>query len=105
VIEVQVTTRAGDHLRVAAKPGLSLMEALCDNGVDEVLALCGGCCACATCHVYVESGPEGSDTAGSADEDDVLDSSNHRRANSRLSCQLALAAEHDGMKIRIAPED
>jgi 2Fe-2S ferredoxin len=105
LIEVQVITRTGTELRVATAPGISLMEALRDHGVDEVLALCGGCCSCATCHVYVEAGPGAADQVGSSDEDELLDSSDHRHPNSRLSCQLTLGVEHDGMIIRIAPED
>jgi 2Fe-2S ferredoxin len=54
--------------------------------------------------VYVEAGPAEAQTTGSADEDDLLDGSDHRQANSRLSCQLMLAGCHDGLVVRIAPE-
>ena len=49
-----VTTRSGDTREVEAAPGLTVMEAIRDNGFDELLALCGGCCSCATCHVHVD---------------------------------------------------
>lgn len=105
MIEVHVTNRAGEARIIATSTGVSLMEALRNNGVDELLALCGGCCSCATCHVYVEGGIDGVDRAASSNEDDLLDSSAHRESNSRLSCQLKLGPEHDGIAVRIAPED
>ena len=100
-----VTTRAGDTSEVDVGEGLTVMEAIRDNGFDELLALCGGCCSCATCHVLVD--PEFADRLPpmSADEDDLLESSDHRGATSRLSCQLAFTAGLDGLKVTIAPED
>jgi 2Fe-2S ferredoxin len=100
--EITVTTREGKEITLAAKPGMSVMEIIRDGGIDELLALCGGCCSCATCHVYVDAGDAG--TAG-ADEADLLDSSDHKQANSRLSCQIAFTAALDGLKVTIAPED
>lgn len=100
-----VTTRAGDTSEIDVGDGLTVMEAIRDNGFDELLALCGGCCSCATCHVHVD--PEFADRlpAISADEDDLLESSDHRAATSRLSCQLPFTADLDGLKVTIAPED
>lgn len=100
-----VTTREGDTREVEAQAGLSVMEAIRDNGFDELLALCGGCCSCATCHVHVD--PEFADRLPrmSRDEDDLLDSSDDRDATSRLSCQIPFADELDGLKVRIAAED
>ena len=66
-------------------------------------ALCGGCCSCATCHVYVADGFDAG-KAG-ADEDDLLDSSDHKTPASRLSCQIAFTSALDGLKVTIAPED
>lgn len=105
MIAIQVITRDGTERRISATPGTSLMEALRDHGIDELLALCGGCCSCATCHVYVEHGLAGADQPGSPDEDDLLDSSGHRRANSRLSCQIPLDETLGDLVIRITPED
>jgi 2Fe-2S ferredoxin len=99
-----VTTREGATSEIEVEDGLTVMEAIRDNGFDELLALCGGCCSCATCHVYVDA--DGVDLpAMSEDEDDLLESSDHRRENSRLSCQVPLTAELSGMKVTIAPED
>jgi 2Fe-2S ferredoxin len=104
-IEFTVIGRDGAESKLAAAAGLSLMEALRDSGYDELLALCGGCCSCATCHVVVEAGPERLRSVGGDDENDLLDSSDHRAAGSRLSCQLILDAEAAGMVVRIAAED
>ena len=104
-IEFTVIARDGTAGKLAAAAGLSLMEALRDGGYDDVLALCGGCCSCATCHVVIEAGPEPLRSVSGSDEDDLLDSSGHRTAGSRLSCQLILDSEAAGMLVRIAPEN
>jgi 2Fe-2S ferredoxin len=100
-----VTNRAGEEKTIEASAGLSVMEAIRDNGFDELLALCGGCCSCATCHIHVDADWAGKLPAMSEDENDLLDSSDHRGATSRLSCQLHMTAELDGLKVTIAPED
>ncbi|WP_257557131.1 2Fe-2S iron-sulfur cluster-binding protein [Sphingobium sp. CFD-2] len=102
---VIVTTRNGAEREIAAETGLSLMEAIRDAGIDEMLALCGGCCSCATCHVKVDPAFFGLLSTVSEDESDLLDSSEHRDEYSRLSCQIPLTAELDGLRVAIAPED
>jgi 2Fe-2S ferredoxin len=100
-----VVTREGEETIVEASKGLSVMELIRDAGIDELLALCGGCCSCATCHVHVD--PEWADKLPkmSPDEDDLLDSSDNRVATSRLSCQIPFEPALDGMRVTIAPED
>jgi ferredoxin, 2Fe-2S len=100
-----VVTRDGAEHEVAGQPGLSVMEIIRDAGFDELLALCGGCCSCATCHVHVDPAHAAQVAPMSADEDDLLDSSDHRDATSRLSCQLPFSDALDGLKVRIAEED
>ena len=100
-----VTTRSGETREVEASAGLTVMEAIRDNGFDELLALCGGCCSCATCHVHVDPEFAGLLPAMSEDEDDLLDSSDDRDATSRLSCQIPFTDQLDGLKVRIAEED
>ena len=100
-----VVNHAGEEKTVEAEVGRTVMEALRDGGFDELLALCGGCCSCATCHVYVDPSFADKLPAISADESDLLDSSDHRNATSRLSCQLPMTAALDGLKVTIAPED
>lgn len=100
-----VVTRDGSERAVEGEIGLSVMEVIRENGFDELLALCGGCCSCATCHVQVD--PEWQDRLPpmSEDENDLLDSSDHRNESSRLSCQLPFTADLDGLRVTIAPED
>ncbi|MEM8723894.1 MAG: 2Fe-2S iron-sulfur cluster-binding protein [Pseudomonadota bacterium] len=100
-----VTNREGETSEIEVEDGLTVMEALRDNGFDELLSLCGGCCSCATCHIYVD--PEFQDKlpAMSEDEDDLLESSDHRQDASRLSCQIPLTDELDGIKVTITEED
>lgn len=102
---INVINRDGRRRAIAATPGQSLMEVIRDAGVDELLALCGGCCSCATCHVVIDDAAMGLLTKMSDDENDLLDSSDHRTANSRLSCQVAITPEMDGMIVTIAKED
>lgn len=97
-----VTTRTGATRTIEADPDVSVMVAIRDAGIDEMSALCGGCCSCATCHVLVDESQRDSLPTMSADEDDLLDISEHRTAASRLSCQLRAL---DGLRITIAPED
>ncbi len=103
--KIVVVNRDGAETTVEADDGLSVMEAIRDNGFDELLALCGGCCSCATCHVYVDPAFADKLPAVTEDEDDLLDSSDHRNETSRLSCQIPLTAELEGIKVTIAPED
>ena len=81
------------------------MEIIRDNGFDELLALCGGCLSCATCHVFVDEDYLERLPAMSEDESDLLNSSDARQANSRLSCQIPIGPELDGLRATIAPED
>jgi 2Fe-2S ferredoxin len=81
------------------------MEAIRDKGIDELMALCGGCCSCATCHVIVDPEFVPQLSAMSEDEDDLLDSSEHRQPTSRLSCQIRMKDELTGLRVTIAPED
>ena len=103
--KLTVVTRSGEERTVEAIDGLTVMEAIRDNGFDELLALCGGCCSCATCHVHVDPDFAGMLPPISEDEDDLLESSDHRVATSRLGCQIPFTADLDGLKVAIAPED
>lgn len=100
-----IVNRAGVETEIHADEGVSVMEAIRDNGFDEMLALCGGCCSCATCHVHVDAEFAGAIDPMSEDENDLLDSSDHRDSNSRLACQLKITAAHDGLRVTIAAED
>ncbi|MBB4273651.1 2Fe-2S iron-sulfur cluster-binding protein [Rhizobium mongolense] len=100
-----VITRTGQVVPVEGRNGVSVMEHIRDAGLDELLALCGGCCSCATCHVYVDDDVKGRLPAPTIDEDELLDSSDYRKAQSRLSCQLQFTPELEGMIVVLAPEE
>lgn len=100
-----VVTRGGEERHIDATTGTSVMEVIRDAGIDELLALCGGCASCATCHVHVDPAfvdrlPPIADA-----ENDLLDSSDDRNAWSRLSCQLIFGPDLDGLRVTIARDD
>jgi len=103
--QLTVVNRAGEESTISVQDGLTVMEAIRDNGFDELLALCGGCCSCATCHVHVDPAFKDRLPPMSEDEDDLLESSDHRNENSRLGCQMPFTADLDGLKVTIAQED
>lgn len=100
-----VTSRGGAELAVEAEVGRSVMETIRDGAFDELLALCGGCCSCATCHVWIDPAFAERLPPMGSDEDDLLGGSAHRRPGSRLSCQIPVDHALDGLRVRIAPED
>jgi 2Fe-2S ferredoxin len=103
--ELIVTTRAGETRTVTTTVGLSAMEAIRNAGIDELLALCGGVCSCATCHVHVDPAFADLLPPMSEDENELLDSSSHRNERSRLSCQVRLNDALSGLRLTIAEED
>jgi ferredoxin, 2Fe-2S len=100
-----VIDREGREFEIEGDAGLNVMEVIRDGGVDELLALCGGCCSCATCHVHVDPAFAAELPPMGADENDLLDSSNHRNSCSRLSCQIPFSDALDGLRVTIADED
>jgi len=100
---LNVKTRDGARLAVEARAGLSVMENIRNAGIAEMVALCGGSLSCATCHVYVDEAFHARLPAPSEDETAMLDVSDNRLPNSRLSCQLLLSDDFDGLAITIAP--
>ena len=103
--QMTITDRSGTAHVLQGDAGMSVMEVIRDGGIDELLALCGGSCSCATCHVHVAPDWQAAVGLAGADEDDLLDSSDNRTAASRLSCQIAFSAALDGLAVTIAPED
>ena len=94
----------GTETPVEGGADLSVMEVIRENGFDELVAICGGSCACATCHVYVEPAFAALLPPMGPDEDALLDSSAHRDPTSRLSCQIPFRDELDGLRVTIVPE-
>jgi 2Fe-2S ferredoxin len=88
--------------RVEAELGDSAMRAAIVHGIDGIVAECGGSAVCATCHVYVDDDWIGRLAAVGDDEDALLDgTASERRANSRLSCQIKITPELDGLVLRL----
>ena len=101
-----VSNRHGDERTLEAQANLTVMEIVRDEGFDELLALCGGCCSCATCHVYVDASFADRLPPLSEDEDALLEGAgDHRNKTSRLSCQIRMTDALDGLRVTIAPED
>ncbi|MAT93580.1 MAG: (2Fe-2S)-binding protein [Halioglobus sp.] len=101
--KIHVTDASGAKHIVEAPNGDSLMSALLNAGIEGILADCGGGCACATCHCYIEG--DGMDLVGevNAIENVMLDSAaTERRDNSRLSCQIDVSDALDGLQVTVA---
>ena len=103
--QLVVRTREGQTLQVDAEAGISVMETIRNAGIDEMLTLCGGGCACATCHVYVNEEVFSRLPPMTELESELLNGSGHRHPTSRLSCQVVLNDSLDGLSVTIAPED
>ncbi len=103
-MKINVTDRDGVVHELDAIEGWRVMEIIRDHGLP-IKAECGGACACATCHVYVDDDwldklPEMRD-----DEEEMLDTALEVEDNSRLSCQIIFQPDLDGLKMTLAPED
>jgi 2Fe-2S ferredoxin len=86
---------------IDVKTGLSVMEGAVKNNIPGIDADCGGACACATCHVYVDEAWREKTGASSAMEDSMLDFAEDVQPNSRLSCQIKVTDELDGLVVRM----
>lgn len=100
-----IVTSDGTRTEVDAPAGMSVMEIIRDAGIDELPALCGGCCSCSTCHVKVDSTFVERLTPMNQDEDDLLDGSSQRDSLSRLSCQLQFEDALDGLIVTVVGQD
>lgn len=99
-----VIGRDGAESAIEAGDGRSVMEVIRDHGIDEIQAMCGGCCSCATCHVHVDPAFADRLPPMSGEESDLLDSAESRDATSRLSCQIRFTEALDGLRVTIAEE-
>lgn len=100
---VSVIDREGQSHELTAKPGQVLMRVLRDADMG-IKAECDGCCACATCHIYVDNEWYGKLDTPEDEEQDMLDEAFDVQENSRLSCQITLNDALDGIKVVIAPD-
>jgi 2Fe-2S ferredoxin len=92
---------SGERREISAPVGVSLMEAARQNGVDGILAQCGGACACATCHVYVSNAWLKKLKPRDEMEEGMLENAWHPLKNSRLSCQIPLTADLEGLEVTV----
>ena len=92
----------GTKKTLEVKSGLSVMQAAIANGIDGIVAECGGSAMCATCHVYVDEADLARLPKISQGEDEMLESTAaERRKNSRLSCQLVMTTGLDGLTVHL----
>lgn len=89
----------GTEHTIDVKPGLSVMEGAVKNNIPGIDADCGGACACATCHVYVNEAWREKVGPPTPMEEDMLDFGYEVRENSRLSCQIRVTEELDGLVV------
>jgi len=91
----------GAETTVEVKTGLSVMEGAIKNNIPGIDADCGGACACATCHVYVDDAWRETTGEPSAMEESMLDFADNVEPNSRLSCQIRVGDDLDGLIVRL----
>jgi 2Fe-2S ferredoxin len=104
MVEIVFIEPSGNKLPVDVTEGWSLMQAATAAGVDGILGECGGSCACATCHCYVDESRLGDLPAPTESELGMLDNvTAERRPNSRLACQIKASAALEGVVI-VLPE-
>jgi 2Fe-2S ferredoxin len=105
MVAINVVNRAGQKHTIQGQAGATLMEVLRDHNMD-VEAICGGCCSCATCHVFIDDSWAAKIPARSPDEQELVEETeSYRPANSRLSCQVKLTDSLDGLSLTVAPEE
>ena len=100
---IYVKDREGNSHEIKSEDGLTLMEIIRDAGLD-IEAACGGCCACATCHIYIDK--EWLDKLPKIEEEEesMLDQAFHVTNQSRLGCQIQYSDKFNGIKVELAPE-
>ena len=102
-MKLYVTDHNGNEQQIEGIDGWQLMEAIRDEGV-EIKAECGGACACATCHVYIDEDWKNKIPEKSEEEMDMLDLAFDVQENSRLACQITITPDMDGLKVTLAPD-
>ena len=98
-----VTDRDGVEHKIEANNGLTLMEIIREAGLD-IEAACGGCCACATCHLYIDEKWTDKLEKIKDDEESMLDQAFNVRKTSRLGCQIEFSSKIAGIQVTLAPE-
>jgi 2Fe-2S ferredoxin len=100
--KITYISHTGENFQVDVPVGDSVMEGAVRNGIDGIVAECGGSCLCATCHVYVEEQFLPLLAPMDENQDAMLDSTAcERQSNSRLSCQISVVTELEGLVVRM----
>ena len=103
--KVTYITPAGERHEVAVEAGYSVMEGAINNNIDGIVAECGGACACATCHSYIDKAWIDKMPTMDDMEDSMLDAAYERRSNSRLTCQLEMNDAWDGLIVHVGENE
>ncbi len=101
MVKITYIEHDGTPHEIEAEEGQSVMEAAIQNMVPGIDADCGGACACATCHVYVEAAWQEKTGKSESMEESMLDFAQEKQENSRLSCQIKVTKELDGLVVRL----
>jgi len=101
-LHILVTDQKGETHRLPALSGWRIMEIIRDHGLP-IKAECGACLSCATCHVYVDKDWQGKLIAPTEEENDMLDEAFDVEDTSRLSCQILMRDDLDGLQVTLAP--
>ncbi len=103
--KITYITPDGVHHDTEVKNGYSVMEGAIDNDIEGIVAECGGACACATCHSYVDEAWMDKMPPMDDMEDSMLDAAFERKDNSRLTCQIEVNDDLDGLVIHVADNE
>ncbi len=98
-------TRDGSRHEVEVENGYSVMEGAINNNIEGIVAECGGACACATCHGYIDEAWVEKLAPMDDMEDSMLDAAFERKANSRLTCQIEVSDELDGLVVHVGENE
>ena len=101
MVKITFIDSANNSRTIEAEPGQTVMEVAIKNDVAGIEAECGGACACATCHVYVDEAWREKTGEPSPMEEDMLDFGYDVRTNSRLSCKIKVTEALDGLVVRV----
>lgn len=101
---ITIVSRDGSKTTLEVSDGENLMD-VAKGVTEDVEAMCGGCCSCATCHVYLDPAFIDRIPPPATAELELLDFSDHRKPTSRLSCQVYLNSALEGLTATVAPED
>ena len=102
---IHYITSDGEKHSVEVQNGYSVMEGAINNNIEGIVAECGGACACATCHAYIEEGWADKLPPMDDMEDSMLDAAYERQDNSRLTCQIEVTDALDGLVVKVGENE